>query len=74
MSRIIIAFIRLYQYCLSPFLGPSCRFSPSCSHYACEALARHGAGRGIILSVWRIVRCNPWSRGGYDPVPAEPSR
>ncbi|HEU4854867.1 MAG TPA: membrane protein insertion efficiency factor YidD [Nitrosospira sp.] len=74
MSRIIIAFIRLYQYCLSPFLGPSCRFSPSCSHYACEALARHGAARGLVLSVWRIMRCNPWSRGGYDPVPAEPSR
>ncbi|MBN9134129.1 MAG: membrane protein insertion efficiency factor YidD [Nitrosospira multiformis] len=74
MSRIIIAFIRLYQYCLSPFLGPSCRFSPSCSHYACEALARHGVARGLILSVWRIMRCNPWSRGGYDPVPVESSR
>ncbi|WP_074709365.1 membrane protein insertion efficiency factor YidD [Nitrosospira multiformis] len=74
MSRMIIAFIRLYQYCLSPFLGPSCRFSPSCSHYACEALARHGATRGLVLSVWRIMRCNPWSRGGYDPVPAKPLR
>ncbi|HET7061962.1 MAG TPA: membrane protein insertion efficiency factor YidD [Nitrosospira sp.] len=69
MSQIIIGFIKLYQYCLSPFLGPSCRFSPSCSHYACEALARHGAMRGSCLSIWRIMRCHPWSQGGDDPVP-----
>ncbi|WP_072768817.1 MULTISPECIES: membrane protein insertion efficiency factor YidD [unclassified Nitrosospira] len=69
MSRIIIGFIKLYQYCLSPFLGPSCRFSPSCSNYACEALTKHGVLRGIFLSVWRIMRCNPWARGGHDPVP-----
>ncbi|MEO7320135.1 MAG: membrane protein insertion efficiency factor YidD [Nitrosospira sp.] len=69
MSRIIIGFIKFYQYCLSPFFGPSCRFTPSCSHYACEALTRHGLVRGIVLSTWRMLRCNPWGRGGHDPVP-----
>ncbi|SFW23127.1 membrane protein insertion efficiency factor YidD [Nitrosovibrio sp. Nv17] len=69
MSRVIIGLIRLYQYCLSPLLGSSCRFSPSCSHYACEALARHGLLRGARLGAWRILRCNPWNHGGHDPVP-----
>ncbi|MBA0014741.1 MAG: membrane protein insertion efficiency factor YidD [Nitrosospira sp.] len=69
MSRLIISFIRAYQYCLSPFLGSSCRFSPTCSHYACAALTKHGFFRGSLISVWRILRCNPWCQGGHDPVP-----
>ncbi|MBA0921920.1 MAG: membrane protein insertion efficiency factor YidD [Nitrosospira sp.] len=69
MLRIIIGLIRLYQVCLSPFFGPSCRFSPSCSHYVSEALTKHGWLRGVVLSMWRILRCNPLGRGGHDPVP-----
>ncbi|SIO11896.1 membrane protein insertion efficiency factor YidD [Nitrosomonas cryotolerans] len=69
MSRLIIGFIKFYQYCISPLRPPSCRFSPTCSQYACEALTKYGLVRGILLSIWRILRCNPWSRGGYEPVP-----
>ncbi|MDP1951920.1 MAG: membrane protein insertion efficiency factor YidD [Nitrosomonas sp.] len=69
MSRIIILFIKFYQYCISPYLAPSCRFNPTCSQYACEALAKHGFFRGMKLTIWRILRCNPWCRGGYEPVP-----
>ena len=69
MSRLVIGLIKLYQYCISPLLAPSCRFSPTCSQYACEALAKHGFLRGMRLSIWRILRCNPWGKGGYEPVP-----
>ncbi|MCH9639965.1 MAG: membrane protein insertion efficiency factor YidD [Nitrosomonas sp.] len=69
MSRLVISLIKLYQYCISPLLAPSCRFSPTCSQYACEALAKHGFLRGMRLSIWRILRCNPWGKGGYEPVP-----
>jgi putative membrane protein insertion efficiency factor len=66
--------IRIYQLVLSPILPPSCRFAPSCSHYAAEAIARHGAAHGSLLAVRRLLRCHPWSgHGGYDPVP-EPHR
>lgn len=65
----MIGFIRLYQYCISPLMVPSCRFTPTCSQYACEALAKHGFLRGMRLSIWRILRCNPWCKGGYEPVP-----
>ncbi len=61
--------IRLYQAVVSPFFGPSCRFIPTCSHYALEAVDRHGTRRGFLLSVRRILRCHPFSQGGYDPVP-----
>ncbi|MEK6771850.1 MAG: membrane protein insertion efficiency factor YidD [Pseudomonadota bacterium] len=61
--------IRAYQLLISPLLGPSCRFHPSCSHYALEAIDTHGAGRGLWLSVRRIARCHPWCAGGPDPVP-----
>ncbi|MEZ5698496.1 MAG: membrane protein insertion efficiency factor YidD [Nitrosomonas sp.] len=50
-------------------MAPSCRFTPTCSQYACEALAKHGFLRGMRLSIWRILRCNPWCKGGYEPVP-----
>jgi hypothetical protein len=68
-SRLLIGPIRLYQLTLSRILPPSCRFSPSCSHYAIEALARHGPLKGGWLAVRRIGRCHPWGSSGYDPVP-----
>lgn len=61
--------IRAYQYGISPFLGRSCRFQPSCSEYAVESLQRHGVLRGLWLTVRRVGRCHPWHPGGYDPVP-----
>lgn len=61
--------IQVYQRVVSPWLGPHCRFSPTCSHYAVEALDRHGPLRGSVLAVWRLLRCGPWTRGGHDPVP-----
>ena len=69
MKRLLIGAIRLYRKTLSPFIGQQCRFEPTCSHYGEEASAKHGALRGTILTVWRILRCGPWSKGGYDPVP-----
>jgi putative membrane protein insertion efficiency factor len=61
--------IRAYRYLLSPLLGPSCRFYPTCSHYAEQALQQHGALRGSYLTARRLLRCHPWHEGGYDPVP-----
>lgn len=65
----LISLIRLYQLCLSPFLGNQCRFFPSCSAYSSEAIAKHGILKGTALSAKRIIKCNPWNLGGYDPVP-----
>ncbi|MFO1069384.1 MAG: membrane protein insertion efficiency factor YidD [Geminicoccaceae bacterium] len=61
--------IHLYRWLLSPVLGPCCRYAPSCSEYALEALAGHGALRGTWLAVGRLLRCHPWGGSGYDPVP-----
>ncbi len=72
LARLFSAGVVLYQWTLAPLLGGQCRFEPSCSHYAREALARHGALRGGLLSVRRILRCNPWHEGGFDPVPPAP--
>ena len=69
LSWPLIMFVRGYQLFLSPFLPPSCRYTPSCSAYAIEALQRHGALRGSWLAVRRIARCHPFRPGGYDPVP-----
>ncbi|MBC7943923.1 MAG: membrane protein insertion efficiency factor YidD [Burkholderiales bacterium] len=69
MSRIMIAFIRLYRYGVSPLLGPHCRFTPSCSQYASEAFEKYGFARATRLSIARILRCHPWCSGGYDPLP-----
>jgi putative membrane protein insertion efficiency factor len=63
------ALIRVYQYTLSPLLGPSCRFYPSCSEYAHQAITRHGPFRGLLLALKRILRCHPFHPGGVDPVP-----
>jgi uncharacterized protein len=68
-AKLLIALIRLYQAALSPFLGGACRFLPSCSAYAIEAIALHGALRGSILAVRRLSRCHPLGRSGVDPVP-----
>ncbi|MDI2090083.1 membrane protein insertion efficiency factor YidD [Commensalibacter oyaizuii] len=69
MRRLLIALIYLYQLILRPILGHHCRFNPSCSVYTQEAIRNHGAFKGILMGGWRILRCNPWNSGGYDPVP-----
>jgi putative membrane protein insertion efficiency factor len=69
MSKLILALIQAYRYAVSPMLGPSCRFHPSCSDYAQQAVARHGALHGVWLALKRLLRCNPWHCGGHDPVP-----
>lgn len=69
MRLILIKLIHGYQYFISPLSPPSCRFMPTCSHYACDALLRHGVIKGLWLSIKRLVRCNPWNPGGYDPIP-----
>lgn len=74
MRRVLILLIRAYQYLLSPLLGQHCRFHPSCSRYAVEALERFGAGRGSWLALRRLSRCHPWHPGGYDPVPDKPDQ
>ncbi len=65
--RLLITFVRVYQGAVSPWLGASCRYTPTCSAYAVEALARYGALRGTVLAAWRILRCNPFGGHGYDP-------
>lgn len=73
MKRILIApimgLLRVYRYAISPLLGSNCRFYPSCSVYAMEALRKHGLFKGMWLASWRVLRCNPWCAGGHDPVP-----
>jgi uncharacterized protein len=68
---LLLAVIRAYQLAVSPVLGPACRFHPTCSHYAAEAIQRHGALRGGVLAARRLLRCHPFRAGGYDPVPME---
>jgi len=63
--------IRGYQLYISPFLAPSCRFYPTCSQYAIEALSRHGVARGLYLAIRRLLRCHPFNPGGFDPVETE---
>ncbi|MEX8494765.1 membrane protein insertion efficiency factor YidD [Sphaerotilus sp.] len=70
----LIGVVRAYRLLLSPWLGSSCRFEPTCSAYALVALERHGALRGGVLTVGRIARCHPWCAGGHDPVPDQPHR
>ena len=73
MRAVLKSLIRLYRYFVSPLLGPNCRFYPSCSCYAEEAIEHHGIVRGGYLAARRILRCHPWHSGGYDPVPPPPS-
>ncbi|MCC9000629.1 MAG: membrane protein insertion efficiency factor YidD [Candidatus Contendobacter sp.] len=74
MRTLLIALIRIYQMGISPWLGNHCRFYPSCSQYACEALERHGVLRGGWLAIRRVLRCHPWHPGGVDPVPEPPPK
>ena len=74
IALLIVGLIRGYQYFISPLLPPSCRFEPTCSHYAMTALSRHGVVFGLALATWRILRCNPYCPGGVDEVPERPLR
>jgi putative membrane protein insertion efficiency factor len=69
MKYLLMWAIRGYQRIVSPWLGPVCRYYPSCSHYGYEAISVHGATKGSLLAAWRVLRCNPWSAGGVDLVP-----
>ncbi len=73
-AALLILVVRLYQWLLRPLIGGHCRYHPSCSAYALDALRGHGAWRGSGLSLWRILRCNPWMAGGIDPVPPPATR
>lgn len=68
-QRALVGLVHGYQITVSPWLGPACRFEPSCSHYAAEAIQRHGVGRGSWLAVKRLGRCHPLGGSGYDPIP-----
>lgn len=72
--RLMVLLIRFYQRVVSPLKPPSCRFVPSCSQYAYEAVARFGVARGLVLTMRRLIRCGPWHPGGYDPVPLKIGR
>ena len=69
MKNILIAMIRFYQKFLSPLKHTRCPYTPTCSQYGLEAIQKYGAFKGSLLACWRILRCNPFSKGGYDPVP-----
>ncbi len=74
MQRVLIVGVKTYRFLLSPWLGSSCRFTPTCSAYALEALESHGAAKGSYLTFKRLCRCQPWCEGGHDPVPQHPSQ
>ena len=69
MKKIFILPIKFYKACISPLLGTNCRFVPTCSEYMMQAIEIHGVIKGLMLGIWRILRCNPFGKGGYDPVP-----
>ncbi len=69
MKRILLAAIKFYQTAVSSRTGPHCKYTPTCSQYGYEAINRFGAVKGTALAFWRVLRCNPFSKGGYDPVP-----
>jgi hypothetical protein len=69
LARLFMRLVRGYQVALSPYLGRNCRFTPTCSAYALDALRTHSLPRALALATWRLLRCNPFCRGGYDPVP-----
>jgi len=72
--RLLVMLVRIYQATLSPIVGGQCRYTPTCSEYFIEAVVRRGAVRGSLMGLWRILRCNPFSSGGYDPVGEEDRR
>jgi uncharacterized protein len=69
VQRVLIGIVKAYRLMLSPWIGSACRFTPTCSAYALQALQEHGAGAGAYLAAARIARCHPWCAGGHDPVP-----
>jgi uncharacterized protein len=69
MKAFLLFMVRGYKLLISPILPPSCRFSPTCSEYSLEAIEKYGALKGFWLTIKRVIRCNPWNPGGYDPVP-----
>lgn len=69
LSLPFIILVKFYQICISPFKPPSCRFTPTCSSYALEALKKYGPFKGLYLAIRRVLRCHPWGGSGYDPVP-----
>lgn len=73
MKKILLLLLRGYQLCISPFLGQNCRFYPSCSSYAAEAIEEHGVLKGSLLGTFRLCKCHPWHPGGVDPVPKKAS-
>ena len=71
ITHILIKFIKIYKYLISPFIGPSCRYLPTCSDYSIEALKTYGFSKGLMLSFKRILSCHPWGNSGFDPVKKE---
>ena len=71
MRAVLVAPIRLYQRAISPGIPARCKYHPSCSEYAVQSIRTYGVLRGLVLAAWRLLRCNPWSHGGYDPVEAQ---
>jgi hypothetical protein len=71
MKRFLLMLVRFYQLCISPLIPPRCRYTPTCSQYAIEAIGKYGAIKGSYLTVKRLLRCHPWGGHGYDPVPEE---
>ena len=69
MKKILIILIKVYKKYVSPYKNSKCPYVPTCSDYGLMAIEKHGAAKGLLLTVWRILRCNPFSQGGYDPVP-----
>ena len=74
LRSVVVAPIVFYQRVISPALPRRCKYEPTCSHYAEQAIRSHGVLRGLMLASWRLLRCNPWSKGGYDPVPGDEGR
>src|SRR5260370_40307345 len=73
-KTVLLGLLRGYKWALSPMLPPSCRYVPTCSEYAAEAIERYGAFRGTAMAIWRVLRCHPFVRGGFDPVPLNRGR
>ena len=74
MKKLFLKLIRFYKTAISPHTRPKCKYYPTCSHYTYEAIERFGAFKGTAMGAWRIMRCNTWSKGGYDPVPEKKNR
>jgi putative membrane protein insertion efficiency factor len=74
MKKLLLKLIRFYQTAISSHTRPKCKYYPTCSQYTYEAIEIHGALKGTLMGAWRILRCNPWSKGGYDPVPKKTHR